>query len=54
MNAAEEEAADDDAPAAAGAIRLWPTVRTVGLKLAGNPNVYASVVGVVWACIAYR
>lgn len=56
MNAAEEEAGDgdDDAPAAAGAIRLWPTVRTVGLKLAGNPNVYASVVGVVWACIAYR
>nr|AFK32344.1 putative truncated auxin efflux carrier PIN5b [Zea mays] len=37
MNAAEEEAADDDAPAAAGAIRLWPTVRTVGLKLVGNP-----------------
>ncbi|CAO2202648.1 unnamed protein product [Urochloa humidicola] len=40
-------------PAPAG-IRLWPTVRTVGLKLARNPNVYASVLGVVWACIAFR
>ncbi|CAM0144462.1 unnamed protein product [Urochloa decumbens] len=46
MNAAAE-------PARAG-IRLWPTVRTVGLKLARNPNVYASVLGVVWACIAFR
>ncbi|XP_066326710.1 probable auxin efflux carrier component 5c isoform X1 [Miscanthus floridulus] len=49
MNAEEEAAA-----AAGTTIRLWPMVRTVGLKLAGNPNVYASVLGVVWACIAYR
>ncbi|CAD6264817.1 unnamed protein product [Miscanthus lutarioriparius] len=46
--------AEEEATAAAGTIRLWPMVRTVGLKLAGNPNVYASVLGVVWACIAYR
>ncbi|XP_021320086.1 probable auxin efflux carrier component 5c isoform X2 [Sorghum bicolor] len=47
--------AEETAAAAAGTtIRLWPLVRTVGLKLAGNPNVYASVLGVVWACIAYR
>ncbi|KAJ1269299.1 hypothetical protein BS78_07G200900 [Paspalum vaginatum] len=52
----EMNAAEADAPAGGGGggVRLWPTVRTVGLKLAGNPNVYASVVGVVWACIAYR
>ncbi|XP_040382855.1 probable auxin efflux carrier component 5c [Oryza brachyantha] len=44
------------APAATGGVRLrfWPTARGVGLKLARNPNVYASVLGVVWACIAYR
>ncbi|CAL5005101.1 unnamed protein product [Urochloa decumbens] len=47
MNAAEQ-------PGAATGIRLWPTVWTVGLKLARNPNVYASVLGVVWACIAFR
>ncbi|CAO2184396.1 unnamed protein product [Urochloa humidicola] len=41
-------------PGAPVGIRLWPTVRTVGLKLARNPNVYASVLGVVWACIAFR
>ncbi|CAO2162640.1 unnamed protein product [Urochloa humidicola] len=49
MNAAEPA----DAPAPGG-IRLWPTVRTVALKLARNPNVYASVLGVAWACIAFR
>ncbi|KAF8653803.1 hypothetical protein HU200_061924 [Digitaria exilis] len=38
----------------AAGIRMWPTVRTVGLKLARNPNVYASVLGVVWALFAYR
>ncbi|XP_051199317.1 probable auxin efflux carrier component 5c [Lolium perenne] len=35
-------------------IRVWPMARTVGLKLARNPNVYASVLGVAWACVAYR
>ncbi|XP_048546889.1 probable auxin efflux carrier component 5c [Triticum urartu] len=35
-------------------IRLWPMASTVGMKLARNPNVYASVLGVAWACIAYR
>ncbi|XP_062196643.1 probable auxin efflux carrier component 5c [Phragmites australis] len=43
--------AELDAPAR---IRIWPMVRTVGLKLTWNPNVYASVLGVVWACAAYR
>lgn len=44
------------APGGGGGVRLpfWATARTVGLKLARNPNVYASVLGVVWACIAYR
>ncbi|KAG8048034.1 hypothetical protein GUJ93_ZPchr0008g11431 [Zizania palustris] len=42
------------ASAAGSGLRFWPTARTVGLKLARNPNVYASVLGVVWACIAYR
>jgi auxin efflux carrier family len=37
-----------------GRIRVWPMARTVGLKLARNPNVYASVLGVAWACVAYR
>uniref|UniRef100_A0ACD6AHV0 Uncharacterized protein n=1 Tax=Avena sativa TaxID=4498 RepID=A0ACD6AHV0_AVESA len=35
-------------------IRVWAMARTVGLKLARNPNVYASVLGVAWACVAYR
>ncbi|XP_047052993.1 probable auxin efflux carrier component 5c isoform X2 [Lolium rigidum] len=35
-------------------VELWPMARTVGLKLARNPNVYASVLGVAWACVAYR
>uniref|UniRef100_A0A453RM85 Auxin efflux carrier component n=1 Tax=Aegilops tauschii subsp. strangulata TaxID=200361 RepID=A0A453RM85_AEGTS len=35
-------------------IRLWLMASTVGMKLARNPNVYASVLGVAWACIAYR
>jgi auxin efflux carrier family len=44
------------APTATGgtSIRVWPMARTVGLKLARNPNVYASVLGVAWACVAYR
>ncbi|CAO2179789.1 unnamed protein product [Urochloa humidicola] len=49
MNAAKPAGA----PAPAG-IRLWQTVRTVGLKLARNPNVFASVLGVIWASIAFR
>ncbi|KAF8015398.1 hypothetical protein BT93_H1030 [Corymbia citriodora subsp. variegata] len=34
--------------------RLWTAVKIVGLKLALNPNIYACVVGVVWAVIAHR
>ncbi|CAL4999891.1 unnamed protein product [Urochloa decumbens] len=40
----DEHAAEQ--PGARAGIRLWPTVRTVGLKLARNPNVFASVLGV--------
>lgn len=34
--------------------RCWAMARTVGIKVASNPNVYASVLGVAWACAAYR
>ncbi|KAL6661070.1 hypothetical protein ACP70R_000454 [Stipagrostis hirtigluma subsp. patula] len=43
-----------DAAAPARTIRVAPMVRAVALKLARNPNVYGSVLGVAWACIAYR
>ncbi|KAI4988851.1 hypothetical protein ZWY2020_036168 [Hordeum vulgare] len=34
---------------------FWaPLLRTVGLKVAGNPNVYASLLGVVWSSVANR
>ncbi|KAL6900739.1 hypothetical protein ACP4OV_005415 [Aristida adscensionis] len=49
--------ADDVEMNAGGArarIRLGPMVRAVALKMARNPNVYASVLGVAWACVAYR
>ncbi|KAL6644481.1 hypothetical protein ACP70R_016089 [Stipagrostis hirtigluma subsp. patula] len=43
-----------DAAAPARTIRVAPMLRAVALKLARNPNVYASVLGVAWACVAYR
>ncbi|RLN34313.1 hypothetical protein C2845_PM03G02480 [Panicum miliaceum] len=39
----------------AGPWSFWaPLVRTVALKLAYNPNVYASLLGVAWSSIAHR
>ncbi|KAF7073416.1 hypothetical protein CFC21_078407 [Triticum aestivum] len=54
---------DVDRPAAAGDGRktaatgwaFWaPLLRTVGLKVVGNPNVYASLLGVLWSSVANR
>jgi auxin efflux carrier family len=59
-----ESGSDVDRPAAAGDGRktatatgcaFWaPLLRTVGLKLARNPNVYASLLGVAWSSVANR
>ncbi|TVU04953.1 hypothetical protein EJB05_48098, partial [Eragrostis curvula] len=48
------ETTDAEGAYAPKRIRLWPTVKTVGMKLSRNPNVYASVLGVAWACVAFR
>uniref|UniRef100_A0A0E0E8P7 Auxin efflux carrier component n=1 Tax=Oryza meridionalis TaxID=40149 RepID=A0A0E0E8P7_9ORYZ len=40
--------------AAAARRSLWPLVRAVWLKVARNPNVYAGVLGVAWACVTNR
>ncbi|CAL5087479.1 unnamed protein product [Urochloa decumbens] len=39
---------------ATAARSFWPLVRAVGTKVAKNPNVYAGVLGVAWACITNR
>ncbi|TVU04954.1 hypothetical protein EJB05_48099, partial [Eragrostis curvula] len=52
--AGDVETTDAEGADAPKRIRLWPIVKTVGMKLARNPNVYASVLGVAWACVAYR
>ena len=62
---AASESDDVDRPAAAGHGRkteatatgcaFWPPLlRKVGLKLARNPNVYASILGVAWSSVANR
>jgi auxin efflux carrier family len=34
---------------------FWgPLLRNVGLKVVGNPNVYASLLGVLWSIVANR
>ncbi|XP_062199384.1 probable auxin efflux carrier component 5b [Phragmites australis] len=33
---------------------FWPLVRAVWIKVARNPNVYAGVLGVAWACVTNR
>ncbi|CAN6182871.1 unnamed protein product [Urochloa humidicola] len=33
---------------------FWPLVRAVWMKVAKNPNVYAGVLGVAWACVTNR
>ncbi|KAF0914445.1 hypothetical protein E2562_028523 [Oryza meyeriana var. granulata] len=47
---------EDGAAVEATAARqsLWPLVRAVWLKVARNPNVYAGVLGVAWACVTNR
>ncbi|CAL5063517.1 unnamed protein product [Urochloa decumbens] len=58
--AAEEEAAgggDVEGGGGGGetaARSFWPLVRAVGTKVAKNPNVYAGVLGVAWACVTNR
>ncbi|KAK3133769.1 hypothetical protein QOZ80_6AG0540770 [Eleusine coracana subsp. coracana] len=36
------------------AASFWPLVRAVWIKVARNPNVYAGVLGVAWACVTNR
>ena len=62
--AALEEGLQDDADQAAATAgngrkrtggAFWaPLLRNVGLKVAGNPNVYASLLGVLWSIVANR
>ncbi|KAM0880179.1 hypothetical protein ACQ4PT_033749 [Festuca glaucescens] len=64
LQAGPESGGDVDRPAEAGDGRntakatgcaLWaPLLRRVGLKLARNPNVYASLLGVAWSSVANR
>ncbi|CAL5097650.1 unnamed protein product [Urochloa decumbens] len=41
-------------PAAGGRPSMWTLVKVVLYKLGRNPNTYASVGGIIWACIANR
>ncbi|CAN6358071.1 unnamed protein product [Urochloa humidicola] len=41
-------------PIAAGRTSMWTLVKVVLYKLGRNPNTYASVGGIIWACIANR
>uniref|UniRef100_A0A0E0M331 Auxin efflux carrier component n=1 Tax=Oryza punctata TaxID=4537 RepID=A0A0E0M331_ORYPU len=50
----EDGAAVVEAATAAARQSLWPLVRAVWLKVARNPNVYAGVLGVAWACVTNR
>ncbi|KAK8460096.1 hypothetical protein SEVIR_2G275402v4 [Setaria viridis] len=55
--AAEEEGAGGDVEESGGetaARSFWPLVRAVWMKVAKNPNVYAGVLGVAWACVTNR
>lgn len=38
----------------AAAQSVWPLVRAVWTKVARNPNVYAGILGVSWACVTNR
>ncbi|CAN6204950.1 unnamed protein product [Urochloa humidicola] len=54
---AEEEAAGggvEGGGETAAARSFWPLVRAVWTKVAKNPNVYAGVLGVAWACVTNR
>ncbi|KAM3276508.1 hypothetical protein ACQJBY_044738 [Aegilops geniculata] len=51
----EEAASGDGRKAAATGCAFWaPLLRAVGVKLARNPNVYASLLGVAWSSVANR
>uniref|UniRef100_A0A804MPM7 Auxin efflux carrier component n=1 Tax=Zea mays TaxID=4577 RepID=A0A804MPM7_MAIZE len=58
---AEEAAGDADESGGGGsgggttaAQSLWPLVTAVWKKVARNPNVYAGILGVSWACVTNR
>ncbi|XP_040383732.1 probable auxin efflux carrier component 5b [Oryza brachyantha] len=50
----EDGGAAVEAAAARARQSVWPLVRAVWLKVARNPNVYAGVLGVAWACVTNR
>ncbi|KAL6655282.1 hypothetical protein ACP70R_006108 [Stipagrostis hirtigluma subsp. patula] len=52
--AASDVEEDGDGGGETAARSFWPLVRAVGIKVAKNPNVYAGVLGVAWACITNR
>ncbi|PVH64648.1 hypothetical protein PAHAL_2G323500 [Panicum hallii] len=54
--AAAEGAAEGDVEESGetAARSFWPLVRAVWMKVARNPNVYAGVLGVAWACVTNR
>ncbi|KAL6843244.1 hypothetical protein ACP4OV_026957 [Aristida adscensionis] len=54
IDGAEADVEMNGGEPATGRIRLGPTMRAVARKMARNPNVYASVLGVAWACAAHR
>jgi hypothetical protein len=41
-------------PVAGGRPTIWTLVKVVSYKLGRNPNTYASVGAIIWACIANR
>ncbi|OEL25319.1 putative auxin efflux carrier component 4 [Dichanthelium oligosanthes] len=58
QTAAAEAASDVEESGGGGAETparsFWPLVRAVWMKVARNPNVYAGVLGVAWACVTNR
>ncbi|KAK3130483.1 hypothetical protein QOZ80_6BG0494010 [Eleusine coracana subsp. coracana] len=45
---------ESETTAAVARPSFWPLVRAVWIKVARNPNVYAGVLGVAWACVTNR
>ncbi|CAM0952209.1 unnamed protein product [Alopecurus aequalis] len=52
--AAAAAAGDGDDGKRTGRVFWAPLLRNVGLKVVGNPNVYASLLGVLWSIVANR
>ncbi|KAL6619645.1 hypothetical protein ACP70R_034784 [Stipagrostis hirtigluma subsp. patula] len=44
----------EEGDAGKAAASFWPLVRAAGIKVAKNPNVYAGVLGLAWACVTNR